>query len=505
VDVSDRIRALQEEAEKQIQSENLPAAEITLERIAGITEYLDEKIVKRLVGVYQTRDDVPSIQRIWKRAAVSCLEHGALDRFLNYCYLSAYSEQMFSRNPSYRYSTVDQDINAFINMAARTHPLRGWVDGHKKSPDRNNVGVKRNVGFLLEGFSRVQAPIRNYFPLFEHYDRSKLDLFIYSRIALEDAVAKREGYAESVDFFLSNGCKVKAPHRTLSPMAQVEYLTQNIVQDEIDILVFQTTYWVPQYNFISCLRPAFFQTAVEHQQPEFSKHMDLVFATRKGSLDSVSRTAGFPMVQSRESSEPPHSREEFGIPEDAVLLVSANREVRYAKKPFWKEIAQVMERHPNVYFIPLGLSDTDGLLPSGSVVRDRIRTLGFRTDVIRFMKMSDIYVDYFPSGGGSSLIEAMQVGLPIISFDTNYATPFSVDGENVASLFVPKTELLIPFGDMARWHEYMDRLITDRAYRLRMGQELGKGAELYKPEVVAKTFFADLEQAFSDKLEATAR
>ena len=495
-----RIETLTREAAVQIQQKRFDLAKTTLLRLAKMTRYTSESVNLNLVKIYQQDEDIPAIQNIFKRAAAAALSQNQMDNFLNYAYLSIYAENMFSPNPNYRYAWIDEDLNTYIRLAAKIHPLKEWVTNNRQPVRPYNDKIK--IGFLLEGFSQNQAPTRTYYPLAEHYDRDKYEIYFYSRWSLTEDIAQRENYDITVDFLKKNDCHVVSPDRQMSPMEQVEFLTKQIVTDGIDLLTFQTTYFVPVYNFISCLHPAPFQALLEHQQSEFSQEMDLVFTTRKQVPECSASTAPGVIPMTRKETVNPHLPDEFAIPEGAVILISANRESRYYQNEFWTEMYAVLDRNPIVYFVAVGLSDTDKLPPMDPRIRSQIITPGYRTDVMEFFKMADIYIDLFPSGAGSSLIEALQAGLPVLCYDQDMSTLFSVNDISLGPDFIPGSDLVIPYGDRKKWHKTIDRLIYHSNYRNDMAFAMRKHAENFEPKRVATAFFNRLTETIRENKTA---
>lgn len=511
----ERVETLVKEAGKQLTLGEHSLAEISLERLARMTLFSDENIVKHLASLYQRREDIAGLRNLWKRSAVAALEKGNLNKFMERSYISVYAENLFSSEPNYQFCDIDQDLNAFTRLIARSHPLNDWVQKQLKKRNRK-VGrpKKLKVGFVLEGFSQNQAASRTYFPIATGYDRDRYELTFYSRWFLGEELAKQENYAQSVELFKEHGCSVCTPPQRLEPMQQVEFLARNIVEDEIDILVYQTTSFVPQYNFLSCLHPAPFQAAVEHQQPEYSAETDLLFTTRKQYPESLCTTAPFVMAITREDQSKVLTnvdRTQFGIPRDAVLLTSVNRALRYSQPRFWQELERLMSCHPDVYFMPIGLKDLASAMPEKQIrmdnsVRQRIITPGFRTDVLELLQLADLYVDLFPSGGGSSLIEAMQVGLPVPCFEEDYAgSLFNLHTVSLGPNFVDTPEMIVPFGDYDVWHELMDRLIIDPRFRTETGKKMIAQAARFEPDVVVSRFFEDIERGFMAKMSRTSK
>ena len=495
-----RLHALLRATQEHLQNGDLNGAAVDLWRSALATEYADDGVLKALAQIYQQVQDIPAIKGIWKRSAVAALERGDINAFLERTYHSIYSESFYSRRPNYDYATIDPDIHSYVRLAAQAHPLASWIEQNRKK--QVDLDGKLRVGFVMEGFSQTQAPSRNYLPLAEHHDPEEFELYFYSRLGLGEPIGQQEKYAVSAAFFESYGASVWTPQRSLTFADQVSALARKIVEDEIDILIYQTTYFQPVYNLLSWLRPAPFQAQMEHQQPEHSRAVDLIFTTRKASLESAAVVAPFPISCVKAAAEQ-IDRASLGLPENGLVMVSANRAQRYSQDVFWGEMLSILEKHPDTYFVALGLTDAAPHVGSRSDLLDRIITPGHRTDVMSFFAVADVYVDIFPSGGGSSVVEAISAGTPVVTFDPDLNTPYSVNAETLSE-YVGAKEMALPSGDIEAWRRVMTRLIEDDEFRIEMRHRMTEQAVNFRPDVVAERFFATLKNVFMRVLKSAA-
>lgn len=500
-----RTSVLTDVAHSRLADQRRHSVETNLMRAAWLSAFADERVISALTGLYRDEDDIPKLQSLWKRTAVAALERGDLDAFLHHAYVAIYAEHMFGRKPNYRYSIIDQDLRAFIRLAATSHPLTHTVAARRVRLRSLQDGDKLKVGFVLEGLSQRQSSVRAYYPFAEHYDRNRYALHFYSRWPLADPLAIQHEHAITAAQLRERDCAVHTPDRQLQPVEQASFLADRILADQIDVLVFQTTYFVPVHGFLAALKPAPFQAALEHQQSEFCPDLDLVFTTKKQYLESAHPVAPFPIQFTRRDSEPPHARSEHGIPEAATVLISANREMRYSQPRFWNELARVLDRHPNAWFIALGLENLDAHLPQQAACRGRVVTPGYCTDVMRWLGMADLYVDLFPSGAGSSVIEAMAAGLPVLCFEQDWESPFRVGEAAIAHLFVDDhPDLVAKWEDFGQWHTLIDRLIADPTHRATLGASLRSLSARYSPQAVTRTFLESLRKNHQAKALSSA-
>jgi glycosyltransferase involved in cell wall biosynthesis len=114
---------------------------------------------------------------------------------------------------------------------------------------------------------------------------------------------------------------------------------------------------------------------------------------------------------------------------------------------------------------------------SDPMLSDRIRLLGYRSDVPALLRAADIFV--LPShreGMPRSIIEAMLSGLPVVATNIRGAREEVVEGE---------TGYLVPVRDSAALAQALGRLAADVALRHRLGQAgLDRARRLYVEEKV---------------------
>lgn len=133
-------------------------------------------------------------------------------------------------------------------------------------------------------------------------------------------------------------------------------------------------------------------------------------------------------------------REELGIPEAAVVLLSVG-ELNKNKnhETVIKAVAQL--NIPNIYYVICGEGELRTYLEEMAAslgIVDRIKLLGYRTDVSEIYQVADIFV--FPSyreGLSVALMEAMASGLPVVCSDIRGNNNLIKDGKG-GYLIAPK-------------------------------------------------------------------
>lgn len=181
-------------------------------------------------------------------------------------------------------------------------------------------------------------------------------------------------------------------------------------------------------------------------------------------------------------------RERIGIPKNAIMLFSVG-ELCKRKNHETTIRAFAKVNNKNLYYIICGKGELDEYLKNlckELSVEERVKLLGYRTDISELCKASDIYL--FPStreGLGLAAIEGMSSGLPLISsyingikdYTENGKTgfcldPFDIDGfSNAIETLAKSSELRATIGkynqevvrnfDIEKVEEIMNRIYNE--------------------------------------------
>ena len=60
----------------------------------------------------------------------------------------------------------------------------------------------------------------------------------------------------------------------------------------------------------------------------------------------------------KRSALTPYDRGEFNIPDDAVLIATAGRHVKFQAQDFWQAIIDLLKDHPQTYYLAMGVEET---------------------------------------------------------------------------------------------------------------------------------------------------
>lgn len=112
-----------------------------------------------------------------------------------------------------------------------------------------------------------------------------------------------------------------------------------------------------------------------------------------------------------------YTKSQLGIPEEQfVISIIGARLDDEMTEPFLNQLEKIVEQGYFVVF--MGLYETyDKKMEGYPLMKKHSIYLGFCSDVLAILENCDIYLNPYRKGGGSSCVEAMYMGKPVISID----------------------------------------------------------------------------------------
>ena len=126
-----------------------------------------------------------------------------------------------------------------------------------------------------------------------------------------------------------------------------------------------------------------------------------------------------PIIRTNPTSSPEIIRRQFDVKKDITVLLTIGDEYKYtpfAGYDFAGIMAKILRRNPNVVLFAVGPRQQGRWAKASALVGGRIRAMGVVdwADLHAVYACADIYVDGFPIGGTTALLEAGSQGIPII-------------------------------------------------------------------------------------------
>jgi glycosyltransferase involved in cell wall biosynthesis len=210
------------------------------------------------------------------------------------------------------------------------------------------------------------------------------------------------------------------------------------------------------------------------------KHPDLLLAISEFVADTLVRSGhdpsrirvalnGIDVGQWHPGEGRHEARREFGVPDDAPLIVTVCRLFRSkGAAELVKALAALRPRHPEARLLIVGQPMEYGFAEELEVLiadlglGDRVTMTGQRSDVPRIMAAADVFA--MPSFGepfGLAFAEAMAMELPVVALDSGGAPELIVPGA---------TGLLSAPGDFDGLVENLATLLADPSLRAQIGE-----------------------------------
>ena len=160
-------------------------------------------------------------------------------------------------------------------------------------------------------------------------------------------------------------------------------------------------------------------------------------------------------------------RRELAIPDDSALLLTIGSAYKYNPTPeldFFRAVEQVLAAAPTAHLLAIGPDPSEPRWAHlQHITKGRARALGRKDDIVPYLAAADVYLEGFPFGSLTALLEAGLSGLPAVLAPQDCPLPFrsddfAIDGDSPANVQNYIQETL--------------KLITNLEHRLEAGKHL---------------------------------
>lgn len=145
------------------------------------------------------------------------------------------------------------------------------------------------------------------------------------------------------------------------------------------------------------------------------------------------------------------------------------------------------ETHPHIHFLILGDGPRRAELERAALELPNVTLLGHRKDIGNYLAVLDLFV--FPSlseGLGSSILEAMQTGVPVIASEAGGIPDLIETG---------RTGILVPPGNATALTQAIQSLEAAPAIRKALADKASRRLVRFSPETVADRYLAVYSEA----------
>jgi predicted O-linked N-acetylglucosamine transferase (SPINDLY family) len=412
---------------------------ISAER-AWIQSGFNKDVLSVYLKYLEKRQDIEKIRSCYKKFGIDALvrkDYNSAIRDFNkwqYCYM--------------QYLTIDRYEYDFdlLNLIEK-HLSDFHVDTPPPNIPVNNGKVR--IVYLVHGISSPSSIVTKILlNIIRCHDRSHFEIHVFTTenylklMALPGRVFIQQ--------FKDAGCPLHYPPTYLHGFEKLKALVREMRQLRPHILVTCAALADFEHFFIAALKPAPVRVGfVLAAPPQFiSPSFDYGISWN----DHIILDCPIPCLNSgvtylpEEKPKSFHKKSDFGIPENAIVLATAGRHVKFQNKEFFSRIWEAMHDLPPLHLVIIGPSQ--GQVPSlneipSEDIRSRVHIFPWSTSYEDYLSVSDICLDTYPSGGGVTLYDAAMQHLPIISFSDDYFQKFDQSTWNPAQELFPEGTIVI--------------------------------------------------------------
>lgn len=375
------------------------------------------------------------------------------------------------------FSPGDLKIHAAVRGQLLTiaHGLAQSADDFL-SPPLPRDGRRLRVGFVNRHFGS-QTETYTTLPSFEHLDPDRFEVCLFT---LHANPGPLENYARSraAAFQVLSGDLAEQTATLRAAMLDVVVFGTNVtaVVNEVTLLALHRIAPLQVINNSSCITsglPAadLYISGTLTEAPDAPTQ----FTERLGLLPGPAHAFNYQADASTPTVQP--TRAALGIPEDATVFVSAANYFKIIPEMqvAWARLLAAVPGaylliHPfnpnwsSSYPIARFCAEFDRMLEEHGVATNRLvvsaNKFSSRTDVKELLRIGDVYLDTFPFGGVNSLVDPLELGIPVVAWEG--ATFRSRMGAGLLrSLALPE----FVTADATAYHELAARLARDPAAR----------------------------------------
>ena len=165
----------------------------------------------------------------------------------------------------------------------------------------------------------------------------------------------------------------------------------------------------------------------------------------------------------------PEAKRQLGLPPDSLVLFSIARPAKFRTingVSFADAHVPVLKQHDKAMLVVVGAGEErEDWAAAAAQVPGRIRSIGVTTETAVYFEAADVFVDSFPFGTNTSLLQAASWGVPAVT-----RHPYSAACDILGSDMPGLDGNLIRVKDIEEYTAVLSRLITDDAFRVALGQ-----------------------------------
>jgi hypothetical protein len=236
---------------------------------------------------------------------------------------------------------------------------------------------------------------------------------------------------------------------------------------------------------------------------------DLVLNLRDSALEwsvayrGITRNAMLPIpislpVSGRESSIVNETRQAarrmLGMPSEATVLLTIGNAYKYRPLPgldFLDAAAAILRTCPQAYVVAVGPREDARWRARRESAGQRLLAVGPQHDLTSFHEAADIYLEGFPVGSPTALLEVGLLGIPCVRAPRNVQPPFAADGIALSGVRQPV--------DVADYVRAAIALVQNEGERRLQGSALTRAIQAHHTQAHWPAYVQNAESALPER------
>ena len=470
----DRLSANFRLAEAYYAANKCEQAKVFIQRAWEFSSFM-EQCLPLYINIHSALNDIASIKEAHKRLGMKKAYENKIGEALT-CFNSwQYADAWHKGIDAYKY---DYDILDSIAALARPY-------AYLPRPFQTFENRKVRLAYLMYGTTQTNSVIVKHSLTFAQFHDKTIFEVKFFVPEQESVISRHEEAKGNIKTIKQFECDVTTAPNLASEELGLIKLAASIHDFTPDILITCAGLADLKHYFITALRPAPIIIGLcQGPPPQFtSPSFDWSISWTKHPLidcpTDCTLVAGGVVLPTRKYSSS-EAKALMDIPEQSLVLMSCGRPTKFQDQNFWKTIFDVIRMHPDVYYVAVGIHQPldfleDLITPE---IKERVKIIGWEKDFLKVLSMADVVIDTYPSGGGVSILDAMALGIPVVSFKNNYMQHFTQTDWSPAEEFMGIPELLVERGNMEQVKLLLSKLLTNEDYRHKLSKQCMESIQL---------------------------
>jgi hypothetical protein len=188
------------------------------------------------------------------------------------------------------------------------------------------------------------------------------------------------------------------------------------------------------------------------------------------------------------------ARSTLGMPPEAIVLLTIGNAYKYRPLPgldFLDAVAAILHACPQAYVVAVGPRPDARWMALRESTGQRLLAAGPQLDLARFHEAADVYLEGFPVGSPTALLEVGLLGIPCVRAPRNVPPPFAVDGIALSGVRQPV--------DVADYVRAAIALVRNEGERRVLGSALAGAIQAHHTEPGWPDYAQNAESALPER------